>query len=115
MADPHNMGTSLSQSYWQPKTVTEMYLGSEDNGGVHINSGIGNYAYYLYATAVTKEKAERVFYKALDDYLTSTSQFIDWRIAVIQAASDLYGASFTGSRKGRRSFYGGGHSGGGAG
>jgi len=93
MADPHNMGTSLSQSYWQPKTVTEMYLGSEDNGGVHINSGIGNYAYYLYATAVTKEKAERVFYRALDNYLTSTSQFIDWRIAVMQAASDLYGAS----------------------
>jgi Zn-dependent metalloprotease/PKD repeat protein len=93
MADPHNMGTSLSQSYWQPKTVTEMYLGSEDNGGVHINSGIGNYAYYLYATAVTKEKAERVFYRALDNYLTSTSQFIDWRIAVIQAASDLYGAA----------------------
>ena len=93
MADPHNMGTSLSQSYWQPKTVTEMYLGSEDNGGVHINSGIGNYAYYLYATAVTKEKAERVFYRALDNYLTSTSQFIDWRIAVIQAATDLYGAA----------------------
>ena len=93
MSDPHNMGTSLSQPYWQPKTVTEMYLGNEDNGGVHINSGIGNYAYYLYATAVTKEKAERVFYKALDDYLTSTSQFIDWRIAVMQAASDLYGAS----------------------
>lgn len=93
MADPHNTGTSLSQPYWQPKTVTEMYLGSEDNGGVHINSGIGNYAYYLYATAVTKEKAERVFYRALDNYLTSTSQFIDWRIAVIQAASDLYGST----------------------
>lgn len=93
MSDPHNMGTSLSQSYWQPKIVTEMYLGSEDNGGVHINSGIGNYAYYLYATAVTKEKAERVFYRALENYLTSTSQFIDWRIAVMQAASDLYGAT----------------------
>ncbi len=93
MSDPHNMGTSLSQLYWQPKTVTEMYLGSEDNGGVHINSGIGNYAFYLYATAVTKEKAERVYYRALDNYLTSTSQFIDWRIAVMQAASDLYGAT----------------------
>ncbi len=91
MADPHNMGTSLSQPYWQPKTLSEMYLGSQDNGGVHINSGIGNYVYYLFATAVSKEKAEQVYYKALNDYLTKNSQFIDLRIAVIQAASDLYG------------------------
>ena len=95
MADPHNGGTSLSQPYWQPKTVSEMYTGSQDNGGVHINSGIGNHAYYLYATAVTKQKAEQVFYKALTDYLTMTSKFIDFRIAVVQAATDLYGASST--------------------
>jgi bacillolysin len=92
MADPHNMGTS-SNSYWQPKHVSEMYLGSDDNGGVHINSGIGNYAYYLYATAVTKDKAENVFYQALDKYLSKTSQFIDFRIAVVQAASDLFGVA----------------------
>lgn len=91
MADPHNMGIS-GNSYWQPKHVSEMYLGSEDNGGVHINSGIVSYAYYLYATAVTKNKAEKVFYQALDKYLTKTSQFIDLRIAVVQSATDLYGA-----------------------
>jgi PKD repeat protein len=90
MADPHNMGNS-GDSYWQPKHVSEIYLGNDDNGGVHINSGIGNYAYYLYATAVSKDKAEKVFYKALNDYLTKTSQFIDLRIAVVQSASDLYG------------------------
>lgn len=93
MADPHNRGTSISQPYWQPKTVSEMYLGSQDNAGVHINSGIVNYAYYLYATAVTREKAEKVFYRALENYLTTTSKFIDLRIAVTQAASDLYGSS----------------------
>jgi Zn-dependent metalloprotease/PKD repeat protein len=91
MADPHNMGIS-GNSYWQPKHVSEMYLGSKDNGGVHINSGIVSYAYYLYATAVTKNKAEKVFYQALDKYLTKTSQFIDLRIAVVQSATDLYGA-----------------------
>ncbi|MCA1741420.1 MAG: M4 family metallopeptidase, partial [Bacteroidales bacterium] len=95
MADPYNGGTSLSQPYWQPKSTSEMYIGTQDNGGVHINSSIGNHAYYLYATAVTKEKAEQVFYKALTDYLTMTSKFIDFRIAVVQAASDLYGASST--------------------
>ncbi|MFN2336393.1 MAG: M4 family metallopeptidase, partial [Bacteroidales bacterium] len=95
MADPYNGGTSLSQPYWQPKSTSEMYIGTQDNGGVHINSSIGSHAYYLYATAVTKEKAEQVFYKALTDYLTMTSKFIDFRIAVVQAASDLYGASST--------------------
>lgn len=90
MADPHNGGTS-SDDYWQPKHTSEMYLGEQDNGGVHINNGIGSHAYYLFATAVTKERAEQVFYRALTTYLKSTSQFIDFRIAVIQAATDLYG------------------------
>ncbi|NLE35142.1 MAG: T9SS type A sorting domain-containing protein [Bacteroidales bacterium] len=104
MADPHNGGTSLSQPYWQPKSVSEMYTGSQDNGGVHINSSIGNHAYYLYATAVTKEKAEQVFYKALTDYLTMTSKFIDFRIAVVQAATDLFGASSTEVAKAEEAF-----------
>jgi Zn-dependent metalloprotease/PKD repeat protein len=91
MADPHNLGGSINDSYWQPKHVSEMYIGDGDNGGVHTNSGIPNYAFYLYATAVTKAKAEQVFYKALTKYLTSKSQFIDLRIAVIQSAKDLYG------------------------
>lgn len=104
MADPHNGGTSISQPYWQPKSTSEMYTGSQDNGGVHVNSGIGNHAYYLFATAVTKEKAEQVFYKALTDYLTMTSKFIDFRIAVVQAATDLYGASSTEVTKAREAF-----------
>lgn len=95
MSDPHNTGSSLSDSYWQPMHVSEMYIGEEDNGGVHINSGIGNYAYYLYATAITKEKAEQVFYRALTSYLTSKSQFTDFRIAVVQSAKDLYGDNST--------------------
>lgn len=91
MAEPHNMGSSLTDPYWQPNNVSEMYLGENDNGGVHTNSGIGNYAYYLFATAITKEKAEQVFYRALANYLTSKSEFIDFRIAVVQSAKDLYG------------------------
>lgn len=90
MADPHNQGRE-GDHYWQPKHVSEMYLGTEDNAGVHINNGIGIHAYYLYATAVSKNKAEQVFYHALENYLTKTSRFIDFRIAVIQSASDLFG------------------------
>lgn len=91
MSDPHNRGTSLEDAYWQPKHVSEMYIGIQDNGGVHINNGIGNYAYYLFATATSKDTAEQVFYKALTNYLTTKSQFIDFRIAVIQSAKDMYG------------------------
>jgi len=91
MADPHNGGQMNDYSIWQPMHVSEMYIGEEDNGGVHINSGIGNHAYYLFATAVSKEKAEQVFYRALVYYLTKNSTFIDLRIAVVQSAKDLYG------------------------
>ena len=92
MSDPHNGGTSLSSPGFQPRHVDEQYKGLADNGGVHINSGIVNYAFYKYATSLTREKAAAVYYKALDDYLTKSSQFIDLRLAVIQAATDLYGA-----------------------
>jgi len=91
MSNPHNMGSSINDSYWQPMHVSEMYKGDGDNGGVHINSGICNYAFYLFATAITKAKAEQVFFKALTNYLTSKSQFIDLRLAVVQSAKDLYG------------------------
>jgi len=103
MADPHNMGNS-SNPYWQPKHLSEMYLGSSDNEGVHINSGIGNYVYYLYASAITKDKAEKVFYRALSNYLTTISQFIDFRIAVIQSAIDLYGPDSQESVKAAEAF-----------
>lgn len=92
MQNPNNGGTQRGDRGWQPKDMTEFYTGSDDNGGVHINSGIVNRAYYLVATAIGKDKAEQIYYKALTDYLTVSSQFIDLRLAVIRAASDLHGA-----------------------
>lgn len=79
----------------QPQHVNEQYIGPQDNGGVHINSGIPNRAFYLFASnaAVGLDKAEKVYYKALQDYLVKSSQFIDCRLAVIQAANDLYGSA----------------------
>jgi len=75
---------------WQPKNMNEYVNTSQDNGGVHINSGIPNRAFYLFATAVGKDKAEKVYYHALDNYLTQRSQFVDCRASVIQSAKDLY-------------------------
>ena len=54
----------------QPKHMDNFVNTFEDNGGVHINSGIPNYAFYLAATAIggyAWEKAGRVWYAALLD------------------------------------------------
>jgi bacillolysin len=93
LADPHNGRASLGQPGFQPKHVNEKYAGNEDNGGVHINSGIVNHAFFKYAEAITRDRAADIFYKALDDYLTKSSQFIDLRLAVVKAAGDLFGAN----------------------
>ncbi len=62
-----------------------------DNGGVHVNSGIPNRAFYLVVQAIGMEKAEKIYYRALANYLTRSSQFIDARIALGRSAADLYG------------------------
>lgn len=94
LSDPHNGGSSLGDNGFQPRHMSEKYSGSADNGGVHINSGIPNWAFYKYATSLnSRKKAAAVFYRALSNYLTANSKFIDLRIAVIQSAKDLYGNS----------------------
>ncbi len=90
MSDPHNgANTGDYGGGWQPSNTNEQYTGSADNGGVHINSGIPNNAFYRIAIATSKEKAEAIYYKALTSYLTRSSQFIDLRLAVISAAQNL--------------------------
>ncbi len=94
-ADPHNGGSGPQDPYWQPAKMSEYVTLPEtpegDNGGVHINSGIPNHACYLIATAIGREKTEKIYYRALTTYLTRSSKFVDLRRAVIQAAIDLYG------------------------
>ena len=53
---------------------------NNDNGGVHINSGIPNHAFYLAATALggfAWEQVGRVWYVTLTDRLGPRSQFTD--------------------------------------
>jgi bacillolysin len=91
MSNPNNGGTRFGDISWQPAHVSEQYRGQEDNGGVHINSGIPNRAYYLFATQVGKDVAEQIYYRALTTYLVRSSQFVDLRLAVLQAAADRHG------------------------
>jgi Zn-dependent metalloprotease len=80
---------------------------SNDQGGVHGNSGIANLAYVLLvdggthprnkSTAVVPSigmaKAEKIFYRALVTYMNQNTNFAGARTATAQAAQDLYGAT----------------------
>ncbi len=89
------------------------YTGTADHGGVHTNSGIANLAFYmmvvggthprgktsinvtpLSATSSTSlDMAQRLWYRALTTYWTSTTGFSGARTGTVQAATDLYGAA----------------------
>jgi len=92
LSNPHNgSATNDYGSGFQPANTSEQYKGDLDNHGVHINSGIPNFAFYKFATAVGKDKAEKVYYRALVYYLTKSSNFEDLRVAIEKAAEDIYG------------------------
>ncbi len=80
--------------------------GNNDYCGVHNNSGVQNFWYYLLAQGGTGRndknteysvvgiginKAARIAYKSLRDYLSFESNYEDARNGSIQAAIDLYG------------------------
>ena len=65
-----------------------------DNGGVHINSGIPNHAFYITANELggnAWEKAGRIWYITLRDKLEARSQFQDAANLSFEAAGELYG------------------------
>lgn len=78
--------------YGQPDHMRNYVYTSDDNGGVHTNSGIPNKAAYNTITAIGVSKAEKIYYRALTQYLTPTSNFSDARAALLSAAADLYGS-----------------------
>jgi Zn-dependent metalloprotease len=101
---------SNPNQYGQPDTYlgTNWYTGTGDNGGVHTNSGVGNYMFYLLVTGgsgtndignaftvsgIGLTKADAILYRTQTVYLTPTSQYANWRTACISAATDLYGSA----------------------
>ncbi|MBW3112973.1 M4 family metallopeptidase [Bacillus sp. MCCB 382] len=104
---PNKSGDALRSmsdpaKYGDPDHYSVRYTGTQDNGGVHINSGIGNKAAYLLSqggthygvkvTGIGTAKTGKIYYRALTQYLTPTSNFSQLRSAAVQAATDLYGA-----------------------
>ena len=79
----------------QPATMQDYVNTSQDNGGVHINSGIVNHAFYLMAVEIggfAWEKAGQIWYKALTEKLTSNSNFQDAADLTFEAAGELFGS-----------------------
>jgi bacillolysin len=74
-----------------PADMDDYLHTSEDNGGVHTNCGIPSRAAVLIANSVGREKAEKIYYRALSFYLTRQAQFLDARKALEQSARDLHG------------------------
>ncbi|GCB91144.1 M4 family metallopeptidase [Streptomyces noursei] len=81
----------------QPATMAGYVQTSEDNGGVHLNSGIPNHAFYLVASALggkAWERAGQIWYDVLTGgHLTKNAQFADFANLTVQAAQTRYGAS----------------------
>lgn len=80
----------------QPGHMRDFVQTTEDNGGVHINSGIPNRAFALAARTLgghAWERAGRVWYRALTGGLTSTATFREFADATVSAAIEEYGES----------------------
>ncbi|MCB9360567.1 MAG: PKD domain-containing protein [Flavobacteriales bacterium] len=100
---------SNPNAYGDPDTYngTNWYVGSLDNGGVHTNSGVQNYWFYLLTnggsgtndignpfsvSGIGMTAASAIAYRNLTTYLTPNSQYSDARYYAIQSAIDLYGS-----------------------
>lgn len=79
----------------QPYHYDQYVNTSADNGGVHINSGIPNHAFYLLAQYLgghAWEKAGVVWYKALQSLHNPHATFLDWAQETMLAARNEFGA-----------------------
>jgi bacillolysin len=92
-------------AFGDPDHYSIRFTGTDDNGGVHINAGIGTHAFYLAVVGGTNrvsglsvtgvglanmEQIEKVFYRAFTVLMPANSTFATARAATIQAARDLY-------------------------
>ena len=98
--NPYNCPDTYMGTHW----IKSIFI---DNGGVHTNSGVGNFFFYLLVTGgsgtndngdaytvsgIGLKKAASIIYRTNTVYLVPGSKYADWRTACISAATDLYGA-----------------------
>jgi Zn-dependent metalloprotease len=119
-----SMSNPNSGLYPQPDTYNATYWGdpsgTQDNGGVHINSGVQNYWYYLLSQggsgtndignafsvpAIGINSATEIAYRNLRLYLTTNSDYMASYYGSLQAAEDLFGANSTQQNAVRAAWY----------
>jgi len=80
----------------QPDHMSSYIVTEDDNGGVHLNSGIPNRAFYLVASALggfAWERAGRIWYETVTTHsLPADADFARFARATGDAAVALYGA-----------------------
>jgi len=83
----------------QPAHMSKYVRTFDDNGGVHINSGIPNHAFYLAAIAIggyAWERAGRIWYETLrDSQVRPNTGFKRFATLTTRTAARLYGQSST--------------------
>lgn len=104
MNNPHLASNSGYTADDDPDHYAERYTGTADSGGVHINSGIANHAFYLAVvggthhysgvsvTGIGATDAAKIWYRSLSVYMTSGTNFSGARTAMLNAATDLFGS-----------------------
>jgi bacillolysin len=109
MSNPNQYGQPAyyKGSRWVSTTNT---AASNDYGGVHTNSGVLNYWYYLVSvgksgtnevgnaysvTGLGLSDAAKILYRTESVYLSASSNYANARTYSIQAATDLFGATST--------------------
>jgi len=121
MSDPNNSNGSSQQpdtyngTYWEDPSNL-----SSDNGGVHTNSGVQNFWFYLLCqggsgtndlsdaytvTGIGINQARQIAYRNLMNYLGPDATYMDAYNGSLQAAQDLYGNPSTQYSAVRQAWY----------
>lgn len=82
----------------QPATMSGFVTAADDNGCVHINSGIPNHAFYLAAVGIggsSCDGAGKIWYITLTEKLQKDATFEDCANATIATTRELYGEGST--------------------
>lgn len=83
----------------QPADMRHYVHTGQDNGGVHLNSGIPNHAFYLAATAIggnAWEKTGQIWYDTIrDKSLKASANFAGFASHTVANAGRRYGSNST--------------------
>jgi len=78
----------------QPGHMRDYVVTQDDNGGVHINSGIPNRAFYIVSTTLggySWDRAGRIWFITVSERLKSDADFNDFARATVAVAGEVYG------------------------